>query len=187
VAAWRNKDACMQLSGKPYTLQIYRSFEIGRLIKLIMLDTRIIGRSLQNISAVNVSPRAPPTARASYTSAATPAACSRACHAGLADATCRTPGRRPCPAYICSATEADAVTAAGHVGITEPRCNGMLQDPSRTILGAPQKAFLQSELLAAEGKQRWKVLGQQVRCKTTCNLDPMRLQACRGCIASRCT
>ena len=31
-------------------LQIYRSFEIGKLIKLIMLDTRIIGRQLQNFT-----------------------------------------------------------------------------------------------------------------------------------------
>ena len=37
-------------------VQIYRNFEIGKLIKLIMLDTRIIGRSPQNASlaAVNV-------------------------------------------------------------------------------------------------------------------------------------
>ena len=31
-------------------MQIYRSFKIGKLIKLIMLDTRIIGRNLQNFT-----------------------------------------------------------------------------------------------------------------------------------------
>ena len=37
-------------SGVHVSLQIYRSFEIGKLIKLIMLDTRIIGRNLQNFT-----------------------------------------------------------------------------------------------------------------------------------------
>lgn len=36
--------------------QIYRSFDIGKLVKLIMLDTRVIGRYLQNAAAANVSP-----------------------------------------------------------------------------------------------------------------------------------
>lgn len=35
--------------------QIYRSFEIGKLLKLIMLDTRIIGRDIQNITDASVS------------------------------------------------------------------------------------------------------------------------------------
>lgn len=38
--------------------QIYRNFEIGKLIKLIMLDTRIIGRSPQNASLTAVNVRA---------------------------------------------------------------------------------------------------------------------------------
>ena len=37
-----------------------------------------------------------------------------------------------------------------------------LQDPNRTILGAPQREYLKSQLSAAEGKHTWKVLGQQV-------------------------
>jgi phosphodiesterase/alkaline phosphatase D-like protein len=37
-----------------------------------------------------------------------------------------------------------------------------LQDPNRTILGAPQRTYLKDQLSAAEGKQTWKVLGQQV-------------------------
>jgi hypothetical protein len=40
-------------------LQIYRNFEIGKLIKLIMLDTRIIGRSPQNASLTAVNVRLP--------------------------------------------------------------------------------------------------------------------------------
>ena len=40
-------------------VQIYRNFEIGKLIKLIMLDTRIIGRSPQNASLAAVNVRAP--------------------------------------------------------------------------------------------------------------------------------
>ena len=40
-------------------MQIYRNFEIGKLIKLIMLDTRIIGRSPQNASLAAVNVRAP--------------------------------------------------------------------------------------------------------------------------------
>jgi alkaline phosphatase D len=68
--------------------QIYRNFEIGKLIKLIMLDTRVIGRDLQN------------------------------------------------------ATDAS--------------------NPNRTILGAPQTQYLKDQLSAAEGKQTWKILGQQV-------------------------
>jgi alkaline phosphatase D len=70
--------------------QIYRNFEIGKLIKLIMLDTRIIGRSPQNASLAAVN------------------------------------------------------------------------DPNRTILGAAQRTYLKDQLSAAEGKQTWKVLGQQV-------------------------
>ena len=38
----------------------------------------------------------------------------------------------------------------------------MAQNPDRTILGAPQKQYLKDQLLAANGKQTWKVLGQQV-------------------------
>lgn len=38
----------------------------------------------------------------------------------------------------------------------------MVQNPNRTILGAPQKQYLKDQLLAANGKQTWKVLGQQV-------------------------
>jgi hypothetical protein len=40
-------------------VQIYRNFEIGKLIKLIMLDTRIIGRSPQNASLAAVNVRIP--------------------------------------------------------------------------------------------------------------------------------
>lgn len=35
--------------------QIYRNFEIGKLIKLIMLDTRVIGRDIQNATDALVS------------------------------------------------------------------------------------------------------------------------------------
>ena len=35
-------------------LQIYRNFEFGKLMKLIMLDTRIIGRSLQDYNKSTV-------------------------------------------------------------------------------------------------------------------------------------
>ena len=35
-------------------LQIYRNFEFGKLMKLIMLDTRIIGRDVQNYNASRV-------------------------------------------------------------------------------------------------------------------------------------
>jgi phosphodiesterase/alkaline phosphatase D-like protein len=35
-----------------------------------------------------------------------------------------------------------------------------VQDPNRTILGAAQRTYLKDQL--SEGKQTWKVLGQQV-------------------------
>lgn len=62
-----------------------------------------------------------------------------------------------------------------------------LQDPNRTILGAPQREYLKSQLSAAEGKHTWKVLGQQVghlnlgskkgflpRCASDCTLAGVR-------------
>ncbi len=36
--------------------QIYRNFEIGKLLKLIMLDTRVIGRDIQNTTDASVQP-----------------------------------------------------------------------------------------------------------------------------------
>ena len=36
-------------------MQIYRNFEFGKLLKLIMLDTRVIGRDQQNYTARAVS------------------------------------------------------------------------------------------------------------------------------------
>jgi hypothetical protein len=49
-----SRRTCCQHRGH-VPLQIYRSFEIGKLIKLIMLDTRIIGRNLQNFTERLVS------------------------------------------------------------------------------------------------------------------------------------
>ena len=49
-------------------------------------------------------------------------------------------------------------------------CRG-LQDPNRTILGAPQREYLKTQLSAAEGKHTWKVLGQQVGSKP-CSAAP---------------
>ena len=37
------------------SLQIYRNFEIGKLIKLIMLDTRVIGAHMVRKSPENLS------------------------------------------------------------------------------------------------------------------------------------
>ena len=179
------QQGCLQIGFNLYTLQIYRSFEIGKLIKLIMLDTRIIGRSLQNISAVNVSPY---TIRdASYTLTATPAACSCTRHPKRACSRYVQHARRHGPASSPLPKETARHHRLGMWLFLSLAAIGVLQDPSRTILGAPQKAFLQGELLAAEGKQRWKVLGQQVRCRTTCTLKPIRLQAYRACTAPRCT
>ncbi len=42
------------------------------------------------------------------------------------------------------------------------RGSNHVQDPNRTILGSTQKEYLKQQLSAAEGKQTWKVLGQQV-------------------------
>ena len=44
-----------------------------------------------------------------------------------------------------------------------------LQNPNRTILGAPQQKFLFDQLSEAQGSQTWKILGQQVRC---CLFEP---------------
>ena len=48
----------------------------------------------------------------------------------------------------------------------------MLQNPNRTILGAPQQKFLFDQLSEAQGSQTWKILGQQV---------------CRRCLISSST
>ncbi len=50
------------------------------------------------------------------------------------------------------------------VEYTEPTCTNCcpLQNPTRTILGAPQTTYLKDQLSAAQGSQTWKVLGQQV-------------------------
>ena len=37
-----------------------------------------------------------------------------------------------------------------------------VQNPTRTILGAPQTQYLKDQLSAGQGSQTWKVLGQQV-------------------------
>ena len=37
-----------------------------------------------------------------------------------------------------------------------------MQNPTRTILGAPQTQYLKDQLSAGQGAQTWKVLGQQV-------------------------
>ena len=43
-----------------------------------------------------------------------------------------------------------------------------LQNPNRTILGAPQTQYVKDQLSAAQGAQTWKVLGQQVRTAALC-------------------
>ena len=53
-------------------------------------------------------------------------------------------------------------TCAARLDVPDGSCR-RLQDPNRTILGAPQREYLKSQLSAAEGKHTWKVLGQQVR------------------------
>lgn len=55
-----------------------------------------------------------------------------------------------------------------------------VQDPTRTILGATQKAYLKSQLTAANATHTWKIIGQQVccsdrgdqrTCAMTCTVD----------------
>ena len=56
-----------------------------------------------------------------------------------------------------------------------------LQNPNRTILGAPQTQYVKDQLSAAQGAQTWKVLGQQVwrqqpaRLMTIYPLEPMHI------------
>jgi PhoD-like phosphatase len=56
----RTSSATWQMPSMPCPApQIYRSFDIGKLAKLIMLDTRIIGRDPLSASAVDVNPFQP--------------------------------------------------------------------------------------------------------------------------------
>ena len=60
------------------------------------------------------------------------------------------------------------------------------QNPNRTILGAPQQKFLFDSLSAAQGKQTWKILGQQVRFQLPSHAMLCSASVVRKCIISRC-
>ena len=95
-----------------------------------------------------------------------------ACASAALPAAVRCCGVLPRVMHVSS----NAVHSARHVRVTQPSpCGfhecladiwlmGGTQDPTRSLLGAQQKAYLKDQLSAAQsGGQIWKIIGQQVR------------------------
>lgn len=86
------------------------------------------------------------------------------------------------PVAVCAAT--CQMRAGCHVlaALAETTCMLLpVQNPTRTILGAPQTQYLKDQLSAGQGSQTWKVLGQQVCFQLPVTIQPRHSSqpACR--------
>lgn len=156
---------------------IYRSFEIGDLASLIMLDTRIVGRS----EPLSYSKDIPLTSFTfDFTPGATPRAVTdsdalkklqadgeRAKHLRSIPVPFQMGGEKPTPIL-----DWDAIQAIGPKALPEgisflPDMKrfkaDVLGDKTRTLLGADQSAFLDKTLAASKSAGKpWQVIGQQI-------------------------
>lgn len=130
-------------AGRPFEA-INRTFELGDLATLVMLESRLMARSRQ-LSLSN--PEDLPRRVVDISDAAHPRLVTDAAIVERVLAAART-GAVPAPYAI--RPDLDAL-------------RGKLADPARQLLGAEQEAWLQAELVrSVKAGKRWQVIGNQV-------------------------
>lgn len=157
--------------------RIYRSFEIGDLASLIMLDTRIVGRSeplsyskdipLQSFT-FNMSPGQEPTAITDPDQLRTlrddPSA---AKHLREIQVPFRMGGKKPEPILgwdeIQSLDPKALPAGVSYLPNMKKFKKEVLGDKTRSLLGGEQTEFLEKKLAASKANGKpWQIIGQQV-------------------------
>ena len=151
---------------------IYRTFELGSLASLIMMDTRIVGRdkpldyqedmSFQSIPFDFSNPAAPkPLLSKEAYATANPAAIKKI--PVPFDLTSGKP--KPVTDWETLKTMGPDSLPKGFAYIPDTKAfkDGPLSDPDRTILGAEQEDWLKEELSrSVKSGKKWQLLGQQL-------------------------